>query len=285
MSEEELSDYIASNTSGWPTSATRALAQMSADPRLEPLLDTEKANILARSRFRRRPLFEHLREPKPNAPGQTQTVVETKQKAVDLEYTDNKIKATVTETKQRVVDGVAEPEETTQKDPENDLLVCGLPNTPACRIEEKGTPEPVKDTAQDDAERVHKPLDDFLKDPKSVLPSFPTINWTFRLPSGCAPLSIPAFAPFLQEIDVCQFQPIFHDIMSMIWVGGALFGAIGTFWRNVFAKAGKLPSVFAAFIGSIGTWGSTTSWWPWSVCVLPCVWLRSCRWRRSIRPA
>ena len=238
MSEEELSDYIASNTSGWPTSATRALAQMSADPRLEPLLDTEKANITGPFKIQETPTVRTFAEPKPNAPGQTQTVVETKQKAVDLEYTDNKIKATVTETKQRVVDGVAEPEETTQKDPENDLLVCGLPNTPACRIEEKGTPEPVKDTAQDDAERVHKPLDDFLKDPKSVLPSFPTINWTFRLPSGCAPLSIPAFAPFLQEIDVCQFQPIFHDIMSMIWVGGALFGAIGTFWRNVFAKAG-----------------------------------------------
>lgn len=124
-----------------------------------------------------------------------------------------------------------------EPDPEK-VVTCGLPDTPACKIEEKGTPEPVEDTAQKDADRVHKPLDDFLKDPKSMLPSFPTINWTFRLPSGCAPLSIPAFAPFLQAIDVCQFQPIFHDIMSMIWVGGALFGAIGTFWRNVFAKAG-----------------------------------------------
>jgi hypothetical protein len=124
-----------------------------------------------------------------------------------------------------------------EPDPEK-VLTCGLPDTPACKIEEKGTPEPVEDTAQKDAERVHKPLDDFLKDPESMLPSFPTINWTFRLPSGCAPISIPAFAPFLQTIDVCQFQPIFHDIMSMIWVGGALFGAIGTFWRNVFAKAG-----------------------------------------------
>ena len=211
---------------------------MSADPRIEPLIQTGTPNITGPFKIQETPTVRTFAEPKPGALGQTQSVTETKQKTVGLDYTDNKAKATTTETKQRVVDGVAEPEDKTEKDPENDFLVCGLPNTPACRIEEKGTPEPVKDTAQDDAEKVHKPLDDLLKNPDSVLPKFPTINWTFRLPSGCAPLSIPAFAPFLQSIDVCQFQPIFHDIMSMIWVGGALFGAIGTFWRNVFAKAG-----------------------------------------------
>lgn len=237
MTEQEMLDWIAARD-GWPTSSTRAIAQMSADPRVEPLIQTGTPNITGPFKIQETPSVRTFSEPKPGAPGQTQSVTETKQKAVGLEYTDNKVKATTIETKQRVVDGVAEPEETTQKDPENDFLVCGLPNTPACRIEEKGTPEPVKDTAKDDAEKVHKPLDDLLKNPDSVLPKFPTINWTFRLPSGCAPLSIPAFSPFLQEIDVCQFQPIFHDIMSMIWVGGALFGAIGTFWRNVFAKAG-----------------------------------------------
>lgn len=237
ISQIQLEDAIASS-SGWPSSANKAIAEMSADPRIEPLITTENPNITGPFKIQETPTVRTFSEPKPGAPGQTQSVTETKQKTVGLDYTDNKLKATTTETKQRVVDGVAEPEDTTQKDPENDFLVCGLPNTPACRIEEKGTPDPVEDTAQKDAERVHKPLDDLLKDPKSVLPSFPTINWTFRLPSGCAPLSIPAFSPFLQEIDVCQFQPIFHDIMSMIWVGGALFGAIGTFWRNVFAKAG-----------------------------------------------
>ncbi|WP_218239603.1 hypothetical protein [Comamonas fluminis] len=237
MTEQEILDWIAARD-GWPTSATRAIAQMSADPRVEPLIQTGTPNITGPFKIQETPTVRTFSEPKPGVAGQTQSVTETKQKTVGLDYADNKVKATTTETKQRVVDGVAEPEDTTQKDPENDFLVCGLPNTPACRIEEKGTPEPVEDTAQKDAERVHKPLDDLLKDPKSVLPSFPTINWTFRLPSGCAPLSIPAFSPFLQEIDVCQFQPIFHDIMSMIWVGGALFGAIGTFWRNVFAKAG-----------------------------------------------
>lgn len=138
-------------------------------------------------------------------------------------------------------DGTPAPDPTGDKqrapDPEK-VITCGLPDTPACKIDEKGTPEPVKDTAQQDAKDAHKPLDDFLKDPKAMLPAFPTINWTFRLPSGCAPIALPAFAPFLQQIDVCQFQPMFHDIMSIIWVGGALFGAIGTFWRNVFAKAG-----------------------------------------------
>lgn len=48
-------------------------------------------------------------------------------KTVGLDYTDNKVKSTVTETKQRVVDGVAEPEDTTQKDPESDFWCVAFP--------------------------------------------------------------------------------------------------------------------------------------------------------------
>ena len=77
-----------------------------------------------------------------------------------------------------------------------------------------------------------KDLKDFATDPKSKLPAFPTLNWSFRLPSGCVPLQIPAFAPYLQEIDVCQFMPIFHDLMSVVWVLGGLFGVISMFWRS-----------------------------------------------------
>lgn len=123
-------------------------------------------------------------------------------------------------------------EETEQKD----ITVCGLPGTPACKIDETGTPEAKQDTAEADAKKAIKPLDDFIANPTAALPTLPTINWAFTLPSGCAPIALLAFDPWLQEIDVCAFQPMFHDLMSFVWVLGGIFGAIGTFWRNTFSQ-------------------------------------------------
>jgi len=123
-------------------------------------------------------------------------------------------------------------EETEQKE----ITVCGLPGTPACKIDETGTPEAKEDTAEADAKKALKPLDDLIANPQSALPTLPTINWAFTLPSGCAPIALPAFDPWLQEIDVCAFQPMFHDIMTFVWVLGGIFGAIGTFWRNTFSQ-------------------------------------------------
>jgi len=112
---------------------------------------------------------------------------------------------------------------------------CGLPGTPPCKIDEIGTPVEADKTPTED-------VDDKLVDPKrvaegdtSLFPSWPTINWNFSLPSACGPISIPAFDPFLSAVDVCQFQPKFHDIMGVVWVLGGLFGAIGVFWRDQLA--------------------------------------------------
>jgi hypothetical protein len=61
---------------------------------------------------------------------------------------------------------------------------------------------------------------------------FPDINWAFELPTACGVIPTPAFAPAMESVDVCQFQPIFHDVMSVVWVLGGLFGAISLFMRN-----------------------------------------------------
>ena len=55
------------------------------------------------------------------------------------------------------------------------------------------------------------------------------------MPTACGVIPVPAFAPFLSEVDICQFQPVFHDLMSVVWVLGGLFGAISMFWRKTFA--------------------------------------------------
>lgn len=117
------------------------------------------------------------------------------------------------------------------------LKVCGLTTDTACKIDELDTPKP--DPLVDGkkiTDDITKPLKDFAADPQKALPTLPQLNWAFTLPSGCVPISIPAFEPFLQTIDICQFQPMFHDVMSMVWVMGALFGAISMFWRNTLSQ-------------------------------------------------
>ncbi|EKD78668.1 MAG: hypothetical protein ACD_41C00301G0003 [uncultured bacterium] len=135
-----------------------------------------------------------------------------------------------------MTDPVSDPATPPESDVPKEFKTCGLPGEPACKIDETGTPEAKTDTGEADAKKALKPLEDFAANPSAVLPTLPTINWAFTLPSGCAPIALPAFDPWLQEIDVCSFQPMFHDLMTVIWVMGGLFGAIGTFWRNTFSQ-------------------------------------------------
>lgn len=109
---------------------------------------------------------------------------------------------------------------------------CGLPGKPACKIDESGTLSDPKLDASKKATDTLKPLDDWVKSPSTNLPTRPGISWSFQLPSGCTSISLAAFAPFLSSINVCQFQPMVHELMSIVWVIGTLFGGIGLFWRT-----------------------------------------------------
>lgn len=114
------------------------------------------------------------------------------------------------------------------------LKVCGLTAETACIIDEAGMPtKPDVDAAMKKTPtEVQKDIDDIAKNPTSVFPKFPTLNWDFALPSGCAQIPTPAFAPALTSIDVCQFKPMFHDVMGVVWVLGGLFGAISLFMKS-----------------------------------------------------
>lgn len=112
-------------------------------------------------------------------------------------------------------------------------LECGLPGFPPCKIDESGTPAPeVKDTAAD-AEGVFADLKACVLSPSTCLPELPSLNWSFALPTSCSVIHLPQYAPALTQIDVCQFQPVFHDIMGVFWAFAGLVGAI----RMVFSDA------------------------------------------------
>lgn len=177
-----------------------------------------------------------------NPDGSTSTKETTKStgyKVLDLGQGVVKLEpVTTTEVK---IDGQIVPElgkvETGKPSDETQIETCGLPNTPACKINEDGTPEAVQDTHKQDVDNALSDLNKLGANPTTFWPKLPEIRWDFALPTGCAAIAISAFSPWLQEIDVCQFQPIFHDIMSAVWVLGGLFGAISIFWRSTFAKA------------------------------------------------
>lgn len=119
--------------------------------------------------------------------------------------------------------------------------ICGVAPLPPCSVavDSTGVPTMVDSLANPSTviSDTFRTLDSKVSNPESAgwWPAFPLINWTFALPTSCSVLSIPDFAPFLSSIDVCQFQPIFHSVMSVVWAIGGLFGAIGLFWRNVMA--------------------------------------------------
>lgn len=257
--QNAIADNIALQ-SGWPTSATQLLQEALKTPGISPQVQTETPTVTGPSAIpgEKAVTTETIRvKPGTNtqaAPGEASepaTKTTTKTQTTNVTYNDNKVTTnTTTNTSTSITNNVTnittiEGDSTTtttnedgvtQEAPKEEILTCGLPGKPPCKIDEAGTPEAKQDTAEADAKKAIKPLDDFIANPTSALPTFPTINWAFTLPSGCAPIALPAFEPWLQQIDVCAFQPMFHDLMSFVWVMGGIFGAIGTFWRNTFSQ-------------------------------------------------
>lgn len=255
LTEQQISDRIAQQ-SGWPDSTiTGAMADALKLPGIQPVIapDIEaQPATQTQVQIQGAPNGATIGDPvttettTTNPDGTTSTTTKTTTTTVTPD--GNKlVKTQDTVTTVTVKDAQGNPisttttTTTTPQTPttaaDGEDLECGLPDTPACRIDETGTPEtvPELEDPQQQADDVYKPLADIVEDPESFWPELPDFNWSFQLPTGCGILNVPAFEPFLTGIDVCQFQPMFHDIMSVVWVMGGLFGAIGLFWRNTMA--------------------------------------------------
>jgi hypothetical protein len=117
--------------------------------------------------------------------------------------------------------------------PQGDIQTCGLPDTPPCKIDESGSALPDEvGTVQQDAQTALARLQACIDDIEACVPALPSLNWTFSFPTGCSVIPTPAFAPYMTGIDVCQFQPQIHDILSMLWAAAGLFGAVGMVFRD-----------------------------------------------------
>lgn len=109
---------------------------------------------------------------------------------------------------------------------------CGSPGKPKCLIDETGTPSAADGSKmiQDQTDSMNKNMDsrnDSLKsetDANGTQIKKQVVTWDFgfSLPSGCTPYQM-----FLNVvIDYCKFQPIIHDLMSLVWLSATIFACI-----------------------------------------------------------
>ena len=118
---------------------------------------------------------------------------------------------------------------TTAGTSEQPVSVCGLPGTPACKIDETGTPEPV-------LENKFKPLADKNKADadaaretiagKADKPFFAGWSDLFITPpiAACSAFELPRSMGF---IDPCPVADGMRSVMAWIWAAGGLFLCLG----------------------------------------------------------
>lgn len=115
---------------------------------------------------------------------------------------------------------------------------CGAPGQPICavKVDENGTPAAATAAGQFDGgvsgiEGVKNGAGSAINDAKNA-PMLPGWSWSFQLPTGCSPYPMAAFG---MSIDVCDFKPMIHDLMSLIWVSAGIFGLLALL-RSAFSQ-------------------------------------------------
>jgi hypothetical protein len=237
LTQQQIADHIAQQ-SGWPdsriTHAIRdALRLPGVAPEIVPNLRIAPLEVTFPSGT---PVVE-VGEPETRTitrilpTGEVEEITRTTTRRGRTTTTEPSIKWEEETTTRRVVrapDGTVISDEITEEEtlPQTDQhITCGLPNTPACRINEEGTPSSPEDDGQTTFDWL---IPNCLKsDWRNCFPELPNINWSFALPSRCSPIPVP-FGQFgFTEVNICRWQGMIHDLMSMLWAAAGLFGAIG----------------------------------------------------------
>lgn len=221
---QQLEDAIASK-SGWPSSSkvSQAVADSAALEKPAPFSATPQVTGPATS------------------PGTTKTTLNIDNSTTTTTtqhqhtYTGNTINTTTTTVTSTCNGGscnTTTETETPKLDEQPFAMPCGVPGTPPCavKVDETGVPN-ATDVNADRLRDLEEQNADWIEGLVAANP-FPDINWAFELPTACGVIPTPAFAPAVDGIDVCQFQPMFHELMTVVWMLGGLFGAISLFMRN-----------------------------------------------------
>jgi len=124
-----------------------------------------------------------------------------------------------------VTDGTS----TTGSAPKDDPITCGLPNTPACKIDETGTPTTgTISKAEADAAKASA----LGKITEIGAIQAPAWTWSFSLPTVCSPITVGPFLTQTVTVDLCQYQPMIHDLVALIWAAFTVWACVGMVGRT-----------------------------------------------------
>lgn len=106
---------------------------------------------------------------------------------------------------------------------------CGAPGQPRCQIDESGTPN-----GSDSKDKLTDAVNKAGDEQKAAIENASKLKadgWTFSfaLPSGCTALTLAGYQIPGQgalSIDVCKWQPMIHDVMTMLWLICTVWGCI-----------------------------------------------------------
>jgi len=108
-----------------------------------------------------------------------------------------------------------------------EFKTCGLPGTPPCKIDEGGTPPPnVSDWIN--PEVAGAPLRALVDNPDVADTAW---SFTFTLPAECSVLVVGTFAGQEVSVDLCRYQPMIHELVSLLWIGATFWFAVGLVFR------------------------------------------------------
>lgn len=125
--------------------------------------------------------------------------------------------------------GGKEPDGTTDKPDEGkEQEACGAPGQKPCKIDETGTP-----TGYGKFDKLNGDVDAAKTSWVTEITGIKDMQWsdwtwTFQLPSGCTALDLSYLGV---NMDVCRWQPVIHDIMSMVWAISTVMGCVYLVFR------------------------------------------------------
>lgn len=115
--------------------------------------------------------------------------------------------------------------------PAQKIETCGLPGTPACKIDETGTlpgAGTTFDNANSDINAARGAAKNAIDGAASI--AAPTWSFTFQFPTGCAPF-VTGIRGFI--LNVCPYQSQIHSLLSAIWAASTIFAMIGMVGRTI----------------------------------------------------
>jgi hypothetical protein len=244
ISAQEFTDMVA-NLSGWPS--TSALARTVVDAlksgetaQVDPVTVTGPATSPGTSSVTNTandPATNPSTNPanNPNTSTRTETVTNThtyagntvtNQTTTNITTINNSTGATTSSTTT-----TTSPVTPNAPVPAGEIITCGLPSTPPCKIDEAGT----KSDAGVAFDRSKADIDTQKEAAKTAIDSAaqivaPAWTFSFALPSGCSPYATGIKGVI---IDICQYQGTIHDLMSMVWAAATAFCLMGMVGRTI----------------------------------------------------